>query len=143
MKNVIDTPFYREAFQELNYPFGDFYLFDHFIISEIKEDVVFTWEHHAKQVVNDISNLYENDGTDLIYISNRIHNYAVVPSDWIKFFRHNYNLKSYVVVAQVKNSLLERLFMGKKLKTFHDIENAIVWAKAKGCSQDYTQKISA
>ncbi|MEM0931014.1 MAG: hypothetical protein AAGJ12_01020 [Bacteroidota bacterium] len=143
MKQVRTTRFYHEAFQELNYPFGDFYLFDHFIISEIKEDVVFTWEHHAKQVVNDISDLYENNGKDLIYISNRVHNYAVVPSDWLKFFRYNYTLKSYVIVSQVKNSPLERLFMGSKLRTFRDIENAIVWAKATGGVQKRSHQVSA
>ena len=138
MKTVAETPFYREAFQILSYPFGEFYLFDSFVVSEIKKDVVFTWDKHAKHVVEDISNLYENNGSKLIYISNRVHQYSVVPSDWLKFLKYNYTLESYIIVSKKRNSILEHLFMGKKMKTFFSIEGAIIWAKMSIETHRYT-----
>lgn len=133
MGRLKDSVFYHEAIHEINYPFGDFYLFDGFVIAEVYEGVTFTWDNHGKKVVEDIAYLYDTNGDDIILISNRINPYSIKPTDWRKFFKNRYTLKGYAVVSYSKigNSiaLLERLFISTKSKRFNSLENAIEWAK--------------
>lgn len=134
MQYLKDTIFYQEAIQEINYDFGNYYLFETFVIAEINEDVVYTWKHHGKKVVEELSHIYDNNGENLVYITNRIHAYSVVPSDWINFFKLSYTLKGYAVVSNNQstlfNSALEKLFMRSKLNKFTTLEDAVVWAKS-------------
>jgi len=133
MKAIKDTPFYQEAIQELKYPFGNFYLFENFVVGEIKEDIVFTWEQHAKLIVEEILNLYESNGQDLVYITNRIHSYAVKPSDWLKFYKSDFKLKAYAIVSYTprgtRNTLLEKLFIKDRFKNFDNLADAIAWSR--------------
>ncbi len=134
MNSLKDSPYYHEAFNEIVYDFGTFYLFDTCIVAEINEGVVFTWDNHAKGAVKDILDLYDSDGRNIIYISNRINNYSVMPSDWVKFFKNNFRMKGYAMVNYTKsghvNSLLEKLFVPMS-KRFSSIDQAIRWAKSK------------
>lgn len=145
MSKVKDSRFYRDAFQELNYPFGDFYLFEYFVIAEIKEDVIFNWKDHAKKLVEDLSNLYEDDVKNLVYISNRVNDYSVIPSDWIHFFKYSYSLKGYYIVSKggkaLHNTLLEKLFFKGKMRTFNDLDKAIIWAKKELTPTDKLLKV--
>ncbi len=133
MPYLRDTSFHREAFQELNYDFGDYYLFETFVVAEIHKDVVFNWEEHGKVITEEISHLYEQNGKDIVYISNRINEYAIVPSDWLDFFRYSYSLKGYGIVSYNpggrRNTILEKLFMRSKMKNFDNLTDAIQWAK--------------
>lgn len=133
MKSLRETVFYGEAFQELKYSFGNYFLFDRFVVGEVNEDVVFTWEDCGKKLVEDLTHLYNNSGEDIVFISNRIHKYPVMPSDWIKFFKHSYKLKGYGIVSYTKagflNAMLEKLFMPTKFKRFRSLDKAIAWAK--------------
>ncbi|WP_299897229.1 hypothetical protein [uncultured Aquimarina sp.] len=133
MQYLKDTVFFREAIQELNYSFGNFYLFDGYVVGEINEDVVFTWDDHAKILVEHLTNLYDHDGGEIVYITNRVHSYAVKPSDWIKFYRSDYKLRAYGIVSYtpkgLMNVLLEKLFMRNKIRGFDTLGDAIHWAK--------------
>ncbi|TYP72154.1 hypothetical protein [Aquimarina intermedia] len=133
MQYLKDTIFYQEAIQEINYDFGNYYLFETFVIGEVNEDVVYTWKHHGKKVVEELSHIYDNNGKNLVYITNRVNAYSVVPSDWINFFRLSYSLRAYAVVSNnpttLFNSALEKLFMRSRMKKFKSLEEAIVWAK--------------
>jgi archaellum biogenesis ATPase FlaH len=130
MQKLADTPHYKKAFQELNYDFGDFYLFENLVVAEIKSDIVFNWENHAKQVVTEISNLYEDNGKNIIYISNRINEYSVVPSDWLNFFKYSNTLKGYAIISQNQSHILEKLFFKSKMRRFNTLDKAIAWAHA-------------
>ncbi|WP_298319238.1 hypothetical protein [uncultured Aquimarina sp.] len=134
MQYVRDSIFYQDAIHELNYSFGDFYLFDRFVIGEFKEDTVVTWDDHAKLLVEDLTNLYDHDGSNVVYITNRVHRYAVKPSDWIKFYKSDYRMKGYAIVSYTPkgllNSLIEKLFIKSKFKSFESLEEAIHWAKS-------------
>ncbi|WP_298539462.1 hypothetical protein [uncultured Aquimarina sp.] len=134
MQYVKDSIFYQDAIHELNYPFGDFYLFDRFVIGEFKEDTVVTWDDHAKLLVEDLTNLYDHDGSNVVYITNRVHRYAVKPSDWLKFYKSDYKMKGYAIVSYTPkgllNSLIEKLFIKSKFKSFESLEDAIHWAKS-------------
>ncbi|WP_299253510.1 hypothetical protein [uncultured Aquimarina sp.] len=135
MEYVRDTPFYREAIHILKYPFGDFYLFEEFVIGEFKEDLVVTWDDHAKVLVEDLTNLYDHNGVNVIYLSNRVHSYAVKPSDWIKFYKSDYKMRGYGIVSYTPrgllNSLIEKLFIKSKFRSFESIEEAVYWAKSR------------
>ncbi|MBQ4821679.1 hypothetical protein [Aquimarina sp. MMG016] len=134
MEYLKDSIFYQDAIQEINYPFGNFYLFENFIVGEINKEVVFNWEDHAKLVVEEITNLYDQNGKDLVYITNRVNPYSVVPSDWIYFFKYSYSLKGYGIVSYhpkgLLNVVLEKLFMRNKLQSFNTLTDAINWAKS-------------
>ncbi len=125
--------FYREAIQLVEKPYGKFYLFDTFIVSEINEGVVFTWDGHGKNLSAQFEELYEQNGSNLVYISNRINSYSIKPNDWIKFFKSNYSFKAYGAVNYRKQSLfslaIEKLFFNKEIQSFATIDDAIIWAK--------------
>lgn len=131
MKKLKDTPYYYKAIHERNYSFGDFYLFDTFIVGEIHENIHITWKEHGKMIAEELSNLYDNNGTDIVYISNRVNDYSVVPTDWKKFFKFSYNLKAYGIISYTKtgffNAMLERMFVKTKLRWFNTLEEAIEW----------------
>ncbi|WP_411029149.1 hypothetical protein [Spongiimicrobium sp. 3-5] len=142
MKKLKETVFYKKAIHELNYPFGNYFLFDSFIIAEINEDVLFTWENHGKKVTEDLTNLYDNDGRDFVLITHRINSYSVMPTDWIKFFKSSYKLKGYAIVSYTRagflNAGLEKLFLKSKVKRFRVLEEAIAWAQEISNSETIT-----
>lgn len=131
MNRLKDTAYYNRAIHEINYSFGDFYLFDTFVVGEIHEDVLFSWKEHGKQLAEELSNLYDNNGKDLIYISNRVNDYSVIPMDWKKFYKFSYNLKAYGIISYTKtgffNAMIERMFVNTKLRWFNSLEDAIQW----------------
>lgn len=133
MGYVKDTPFYNDAIQILRYPYATYYLFETFVVAEIDEGLVYTWDDHAKPIVEELSELYDQNGENLVLISNRVHSYSVKPSDWIKFFRSDYKLKGYAIVSYTHKgllaSLVEKLFMRNAFKNFDTLEAAIQWAK--------------
>lgn len=129
MKSIKETNLYKEVKKELNYPFGNVFIFEGFVVSEINRGINFSWENHGKVIVDDVSCYLGTEGNELIYISNRINSYSVVASDWLKFFKNNYTLKGYFIISEnnigVLNSMIENLFFNNKIKRFNTIEAAI------------------
>ncbi len=139
-----DSSFYHDAIQERRYPSATYYLFDTFIVAEIDEGIVYTWDDHAEPIVAELSELYDQKGESLVLISNRVHSYSVKPSDWIKFFKSNYKLKGYAIVSYSRKgliaSLVEKLFMRNSFKSFDNLEDAIAWAKSLTKNPEKTSK---
>ncbi len=136
MVSVKEIDIYKEILKEFNYSFGDVFLFDGFFISEYKEGISFNWDDHASIVSQDILDFLGDaagHGENLIYISNRINSYSVVPGDWVKFYKNSYNLKAYCVVSESKGtiigSMIENLFFRDKIKRFNSLHVAINWVK--------------
>ncbi|MBD0779449.1 hypothetical protein HPE56_16740 [Maribacter sp. ANRC-HE7] len=131
MKKLKDTPYYYRAIHEINYSFGDFYLFDTFVVGEIHDNVHVSWKEHGKMIAEELSNLYDNNGKDIIYISNRVNDYSLVPTDWKIFFKLSYNLKAYGIISHTKtgyfNAMLERMFVNTKSRWFNSLEDSIIW----------------
>lgn len=129
MISVKDSNIYKDVIKELNYNFADVFVFEKFVISEIKEGIVFNWEDHAKLIIKDVIAVLDTDGSDLTYVSNRIHSYSVMPQDWIKFFKNEYSLKGYCVISNKKTSMLsfmvESLFFNNRMKRFTNIYEAV------------------
>lgn len=135
-----DSAYYHEAIHEINYPFGDFYLLDGFVIAEVCGGITFNWDDHGKKVAEDIAYLYDSKGHDILLISNRINLYSIKPTDWKKFFNHRYTLKGYGVVSYSRRgnsiALIERLFISTKTKRFKSLGVAIEWAKGISNSKE-------
>jgi len=133
MISIKQTDLSSEIIKELNYAFGNVFIFDGFLVSEINEGVTFNWEEHGKVVVEDVTLFLQTNGKDLVYISHRIHSYSVVAADWLKFFKASYTLKAYCIVSKgklgVMNYMIENLFFSKKIKRFNSIYEAVNWVK--------------
>ena len=134
MISVKQTDLYSEVLREMNYKFGNVYIFDGFVISEINEGVSFSWDEHAQRIVTDVTNFTKCDGSELIYLSHRIFSYSLVPTDWLKFFRNSFELKGYGVIGynniSFVNTVIENLFFKKKIRRFTTVEAAVDWAKS-------------
>ncbi|MCD2259842.1 hypothetical protein [Psychroserpens luteolus] len=139
MISVKDSALYDNVLKEFNYDYGNVFVFDGYVISEIKQGITFTWDHHAKQIVEDVTSFLDTDGNDIVYISHRIYSYAVKPNDWLNFFKHSYSLKGYGVVGytqgSVLNTVIENLFFHKKIKRFNSLEAAVQWATDKALAE--------
>ncbi|KJD33430.1 hypothetical protein PK35_06120 [Tamlana nanhaiensis] len=133
MRSVKNSRFYNEILEEFKYSFGELYVFQGYVISEIYEGETIGWEC-GEQMVKDVSSFLNTNGGDLIFITNRINSYSVIASDWLKFFKHSYSLKSYFVVSSnsvgTLNSTIEKLFFKKKIRHFNSLDEAILEAKS-------------
>ncbi len=111
--------------------YGNFYFLEGgIVISEINEGVTYTWEE-AIDVIDAALDFY-GQKKGFCYISNRVNNYSIKPSDWTKFYEH-YELNSYAVVTTNENSwfnaLMEKSFLKVEIQRFEDLYEAIKWAK--------------
>lgn len=133
MQCVKDLEFFKNIREIREYEFGIFYFFDGLVISEMHEGETFDWSIAEKI----ISVAYNVLGTDkpIAYISNRINNYSVAPTDWLKFYKHKHQLDFYSIVAYNKSGftsvVLEKMFFRDKIQQFSNLEDAIKWSLAK------------
>ncbi|MBD0833306.1 hypothetical protein [Aestuariibaculum sediminum] len=129
MERVKETVFYKSVLKELSYDFGNVYIFKGFVISELNRGICFNWEQHGQVIAQDVTCFLGSKGEDVVYIANRIHSYAVVPTDWIKFFKNQYNLRDYFIVSHNWISLInltfEELFFKRKIKRFLTLKEAV------------------
>ncbi|WP_036381124.1 hypothetical protein [Muricauda sp. MAR_2010_75] len=132
-KTVKEIDYFKNIREIRECDFGVFYFFDGLVISEIKEGVVFNWTM-AKKIINIAYEILGKDNP-IAYISNRIHNYSVIPTDWLKFYKNRHQLEFYSVVAYNKGGLssivLEKMFFKDNIRQFSDLENAIKWSLSK------------
>ncbi|MFB9057992.1 hypothetical protein ACFFU9_14700 [Mariniflexile ostreae] len=133
MKSIKETAIYAEVLKEFNYSFGNVFIFDGFVVSEIKQGISFSWEHHGKYISEDLCRHFSTNGNNVIYISNRINSYSVIALDWNTFFENKYTLGAYYVVGMNRlnqlNVFVEQLFFKKRIRNFNCIYSAINEAK--------------
>lgn len=133
MKSVKELDFFKNIREIREYEFGIFYFFDGLVISEMNEGETFDW-CIAEKIIDAA---YEILGEEkpIADISNRINNYSVVPTDWLKFYKNRHKLELYSIVAYNKNGLasiiLEKMFFKDSIRQFTDLESAISWSLAK------------
>lgn len=117
------------AHKKVEFPFGNFYIADHFLIAELHEGIHFDW-HKIKQVIDF---LYEHYGyhKKIGYITNRIASYSIEPQLWIKFHEeYNFIIATATVSYNdfgYKNATLEKLFTKTSLKRCTNLDVAIEW----------------
>ncbi|WP_299130525.1 hypothetical protein [uncultured Winogradskyella sp.] len=135
MQSIRHTNYSDKIIRTFNYDFADVFLFDRYIVSEVKTGITFSWDNHAKVIVEDITKYTESNGEDLIYLSHRIYSYSVQPMDWLKFYRNRFNLKGYGVIGYNSNSfmntVIENLFFTNNSVRFRDLDTANQWATNK------------
>ena len=130
MKRVKELDFFKNIKEIREYQFGTFFFFEGLVIGELNEGITFGWEMGKK--VLDAAKDFFGDDLPIAYISNRINDYYVVPSDWSKFFKNRNQLDLYCVVGETKGSfaslVMERVFFKNSIKQFTDLEKAITWS---------------
>ncbi|AJR03810.1 hypothetical protein AW14_09470 [Siansivirga zeaxanthinifaciens CC-SAMT-1] len=135
MESVIKSEICKDVKKELNYSFGNVYIFSNFVVSEINEGVNFNWHDHGEKIVEDVTYYLGNDGSEIIYISNRVNDYSVVATDWLKYFSSSYRLKAYFIISNSRvgyiNSKIENLFFNNRIKHFISLTEAIHWIDTK------------
>jgi hypothetical protein len=127
-----DSKYCKELqFEKLEFSFGNFYLCEHFFISELNEGVHFDWD----KVNIVMSKIVDICGAKikLGYISNRTHSYSMDPYSWKKVDK-----KYGIIVASAiiyyndftyKNATLEKQFSNKSIKRCINLDEAIHWMK--------------
>lgn len=128
MISVTSLELYKKVLKEHTYDFCKVYMFKNFVVTECFQGVSVNWED-TKVMVKDITTFYNSNGSNVVYISNRINSYSIVASDWLKFFKNGYSIKSYCIVSKNKagllNLMMEKLFFKKKIKHFSSLFEAL------------------
>jgi len=112
---------------------GVYYFFEEFIIAEIAEGYLYNWA--SAQEVIEVATKHYGENKSICYITNRVNNYSVNPTDWLKFFKGDYNLNGYAIVTYTEtgwfNAILEKLFFPKNFERFTNLHEAVNWCKQK------------
>lgn len=114
--------------EELTYPFGKVSIYDNYLIAVMNEGITVT--PNLNDVLATIADSYYKN-KNFVYITHRVHSYAVDPSIYFKTSQIS-NLVGFAVVSGKKividNTDLESSFLSKPFKSFTNIEDAITWA---------------
>jgi len=106
---------------------GRLEIFDDYLKAIIKEGVTISYEF--QDILVEISNKHFKNKA-FVYVSHRIHSYAVNPTIYLETSKIK-NLIGFAVVSddprQKTQSQLEKVFFNKELKQFDDIASALDW----------------
>lgn len=111
-----------------NYVDGELFIFDHFVINQIKEGVVIEPSHN--DLLNEI--IQQNyKGKNMIYISNRVKSYSVNPLVYPEAEKIP-NLIAIGIMPKTrvmrKSAEYERQFYDKPYEIFDKLSDAFQWA---------------
>ena len=139
MISISDSSFYPKVIKEFNYNFGNVFVFDKFVVSEINHGVNFDYSH-AQSIIEDVFILFnKTNGETINYISNRMNSYSVMASHWERFFNEGYLLNAYIVVsdkARFCNVSIEKLFFKRTITHFSELEMAINFVESEMVKMD-------
>ncbi|WP_047546860.1 hypothetical protein [Psychroserpens sp. Hel_I_66] len=109
---------------------AEIFIFDNFIINQVKEGVVVEPEHN--DLLNKIVQKHFS-GKDMVYISNRVKSYSVNPLIYPK----TEAIPNLVAIAMIpktatmrKNAEYERQFYDKPYEIFDSLTDAISWVQS-------------
>ena len=112
----------------LKFDFCTMHIFDYYLIVVINEGIVITPKHNTT-LLNVVDTYYKH--TRFVYITHRLHSYAVDPSVYIETSKIK-NLAGFCVVSSdykaKRNAEIEKLFLNKPFEIFDTIEEATTWA---------------
>ncbi len=113
--------------RELDFSVLEFY--DYYVVSRLKEDTVFD-RPQVKELV-DVCNDYFED-RHFVYISQRVHNYNVNPTIYLKL-KEAKNLCGIAIVSQKTSALnmaaFEKNFAKVPFEVFLELKDARKWAE--------------
>lgn len=105
------------------------FIFDDFIINQIKEGVVVEPSHNEE-----LNNIIKEhfSGKDMVYISNRVKSYSVNPL----IYTETESIPNLIAIAMIpktdvmrKNAEYERNFYDKPYEIFDSLTEAIIWVQ--------------
>jgi len=125
---LLISQFYVPMEDLLIYDFCKINIFDRYTIVEINEGVHLAPDHNTV-LVNLVDTYYKNKS--FVYITNRVNNYTVDPSIYIKTSEIE-NLIGFAVVSQTHTKEIAHkiapLFSRVRFNVFNNLDTAIVWA---------------
>lgn len=111
-----------------NFEVSEVFIFDEFLINQIKEGVVI--QPHHNDILNDCIQKHFS-GKNLLYISNRVKSYAVNPLIYSETEKIP-NLLGIALIPKTelmrKNAHYEKQFYDKPYEIFDNLSDAILWA---------------
>lgn len=115
--------------KKISFPFGNFYLSEYFIVSEINEGEHFDW-NKVQEVIKCLFEHYDKN-FQIGYISNRVNSYSSDPLQWVKVnAEHNFILASAIVIYNdfsFINATIEKNLSNKSIKRCDTLDQAINW----------------
>jgi len=110
---------------------GRFVFYPNFIVGEFNEGVYVTFDSAIVPIQMAIET-YQNN-TPIVYISHRLHSYAIDPIGYKEVYDLFPNFEGFAIVATNKRrrmlAHLERLFIKKPIRVFDTLEGAMLWAE--------------
>ena len=111
----------------LNLDDSEVFIFDAFIINQIKEGVIIEPSHN--DLLNDVVQEYFS-GKDMVYISNRAKSYSVNPLIYPEAEKIP-NLIAIAIIPKTENmrksAEFESQFYDKPYKIFERLHDAVIW----------------
>lgn len=108
---------------------GELFVFDEFIINQIKEGVVIQPYHN--DIINEVIQQHFS-GKNMVYISNRVKSYSVNPL----IYPETEKIPNLIAIAIIpktqlmrRNAEYESQFYDKPYEIFDNLSNAIKWAQ--------------
>ncbi len=119
---------------------SEVFIFDNFLVNQIKEGVNITSEHNEKlREVLDKHFAHKK----LVYISNRHFNYSVDPLTYLETSKIH-NLVAMAIVAKTKmsksNAQLESMFYKKNFAIFETLSEAMAWVQKQLVKSEIAKK---
>ncbi|MFD2824770.1 hypothetical protein ACFS5M_13895 [Lacinutrix iliipiscaria] len=116
-------------FTKITLDFGEFYLFEKFVIAEMNYGIHLSWSK-IKEAIKVIL-LHYGENYKIGYISNKTNSYSFEPNLWSKFFE-NYDFiiasaTVYYSDLNYINATLEKQFSSKSVKRADSLEEAVSW----------------
>lgn len=124
-----NSDYFKSKHYKIEFPFGNFYLFEKYFISEINEGIHFDWEM-IKTVMAEVVEFYGVDAK-IGYISNRINSYSMNPQTWDKVQKKYNMIVAGAIVSYnnmtFMNSSLEKQLANISIKRCLSLDEAIEW----------------
>jgi hypothetical protein len=117
-----------DALHYYNLGYAEVYIYQNYLISKTNEGEAVLVKHKAvyEKIIKD-----HFEGRNMVYISNRLHSYAVDPM----IYREIVKIKNLLGIATVTydnvkrdSAAFEKRFSTLPFEIFHELEDAISWA---------------
>jgi len=113
----------------LHFDFCKIHIYDTYMIVVMNEGI--TVSPKDNQVLINIADTYYRNKR-FVYLTHRIHSYAVDPAIYLETSKIN-NLVGFAVISNdykaKRNVAIEKLFFNKPFEIFDTLEEGIAWAK--------------
>lgn len=119
-----------EMLQHHDLGYTDVFVFEDYLINQIKDGVVISYEHY--DVLKNFVDTYFSD-RNLVYLSNRVNSYTVNPLVHRKVSTIDNILGVGIVVdtsLKEQVALFEKQFFDKEFQIFMTLQEGILWATA-------------